>query len=269
MRGTAIFAAGVLTVGATALTDCGNNRFCLESQTCVSGQRGAGLKYGCAPGADAVICEDARFSCPAASACGSHGDDYACLRQEAGAEVFVASLQDNLEATTKLPLASASVGTPSALCEIIAGDLPSRCTCEDHQFGGVIDCRVAIIFHDTIGVRADILPCDDTAHVDLVVTESKHSVNITVAGIGAGHTKNFPIPFASVDIPKIGSVGLDASVRVDGDLDTLHLEIGLDACAQVAGHEACGAQLTRFLPIWLLKGSYHFGDFCKGESLVV
>merc|ERR1711862_699550 len=100
-----------------------------------------------------------------------------------------------------------------------------------------------------------ILPCANTSHVDIAVTESKHNIDFKVADVEAGTEKDIPVPGLSVDIPEVGSAGVDVAVEVDGNLDNLRLKVGLNACTQVRGHEVCGSALTSYLPIWILHGS--------------
>jgi hypothetical protein len=155
------------------------------------------------------------------------------------------------------------VSQNSSFCEIIADDLPSECACKDKDLGGSVNCNVKVE-KDAIGVQLDVMPCDpEAAHVDIAVTEATHNISWQVAGVKAGDEENYPIPGLSVDIPKVGSVGLDLSAEVDGDLDNLRMEIGFNACAKLLGHEVCGSELTSDLPLWLIKGSYRFGNLCK------
>jgi len=148
-------------------------------------------------------------------------------------------------------------------CQIISSDLPSECNCTDKKLGGVVNCSVRLLQSDEISLIADVAPCDDVAHMDLIVSELKHQINFTLAGIKAGQTVNEPIPGLSVDVPKIGNAGVDAMVKIDGGLDMLELSLGLDACAEIHGYKVCGGSLTSHLPFWVLHGSFHFSNFCK------
>jgi hypothetical protein len=48
---------------------CGNGAVCSASQSCVSHESSASLKYACSPFPNAVICSDYRFSCPENHTC--------------------------------------------------------------------------------------------------------------------------------------------------------------------------------------------------------
>merc|ERR1712151_472621 len=113
-------------------------------------------------------------------------------------------------------------------------------------------------------MQLDFALCTVPAHLDLVVTESTHGVNFTLAGIEAGQEQDIPIPGLSVAIPKIGNAGVDVSVELDGDLEDLKMEVGVDACAEIAKHKVCGSTLTKHLPFWVLHGHYRFSHFCEG-----
>jgi len=129
-----------------------------------------------------------------------------------------------------------------------------------------VACSLGVLFSDHFGVKVNILPCDKAARVDLEVTESKHNINYTIAGVKAGQSQNWPIPGLIIGIPKIGSADVDASVEVDGSLSKLGLKVGLNACATVAGKKVCGSDLTGYLPVWVLHGSYQFNNFCNTSN---
>jgi len=147
-------------------------------------------------------------------------------------------------------------------CQIIAADLPASCNCTDKPLGGSVNCSRHMFKADRIGLTVEVAPCDDVAHVDIAVTEAEHNISYELAGIKAGEDERYPIPGASVDIPKVGDVGLDLTVEVDGSLDMLTLKVGLDACGEVLGHSVCGSDLTKHLPFWVLHGSYAFRGLC-------
>lgn len=236
---------------AASVRDCGNGYACIDNTMCVSTNSNAGRKFGCAPSPNAVVCADARFSCPEASHCNVMNDT--CYTPSALAPLF-----ENLDSHR---LASKHTG---GLCGIIADDLPARCNCTNHVVGGTVDCLITVLEHDKVGLQIDILPCGDPAYVDLQLTESTHHFNVTVASVEAGEEKDIPFPGLSVAIPHVGNIGVDASVLVDGNLDALQLKIGVNACAMVLGRKVCGSDLTKHLPIWILNGRHAFGSICKG-----
>mmetsp|Transcript_153281 Transcript_153281/g.293552 ORF Transcript_153281/g.293552 Transcript_153281/m.293552 type:complete len:191 (-) Transcript_153281:302-874(-) len=160
---------------------------------------------------------------------------------------------------------AAGQASQRGFCEILSRDLPSKCGCADAVRGGTVNCTLALLEHDRIGVRLDVRPCDEVAHVNIAVIEASHGINFTVAGVRAGQTKEIPVPGLAVYIPHLGNAGLDVSVRVEGNLDELHMEVGLNACVMVAERRVCGSQLTRHLPLWILKGSYAFGKACEAR----
>ena len=59
------------TASAAAFTaECGNGNACNVAHTCTSNAPNAGRAFGCAVHANATICKDRRFACPASSECG-------------------------------------------------------------------------------------------------------------------------------------------------------------------------------------------------------
>eukprot|EP00927_Polykrikos_kofoidii_P075818 TRINITY_DN7229_c0_g1_i1.p1 TRINITY_DN7229_c0_g1~~TRINITY_DN7229_c0_g1_i1.p1 ORF type:complete len:193 (-),score=19.34 TRINITY_DN7229_c0_g1_i1:76-654(-) len=152
---------------------------------------------------------------------------------------------------------------PESLCEVISRDLPSNCACTERPLGGIVTCQITTIFNDPIELRADILPCDPVAHMDLVLTDGRFHKNVTVVTVELGESETFPVPGISLAIPHVGSVGVHVVGRLDGSLQNMLVEIGFDACLKIASHEVCGASLTRYLPLWILKKEFVFGNLCN------
>eukprot|EP00928_Gymnodinium_smaydae_P091304 TRINITY_DN75008_c0_g1_i1.p1 TRINITY_DN75008_c0_g1~~TRINITY_DN75008_c0_g1_i1.p1 ORF type:complete len:264 (-),score=23.88 TRINITY_DN75008_c0_g1_i1:125-916(-) len=241
-----------------AVVDCGHGKTCAENQTCVSSEGNSGHKFGCAPVVNATICDDARFACEESFAC--NFEEFACQRD--GAEVETKPLLHNVLTESVVSEDVAHGG----MCAIISKDLPARCNCTDKTLGGTVFCRMAVLGSDMFGMQVDIAPCEDPAHIAIQVTESKHHVNLTVGGIEAGETEEIPIPGLAIGIPHIGNAGLDVAVGIEGDLKELGLSVGVNACVKVLNHNVCGSDLTGALPVWILRGTYHFSNYCNQRS---
>jgi len=69
---------------------------------------------------------------------------------------------------------AAMLGSARAgICEIIAPDLPSFCSCTDSSaVGATAECDVNFLHVDTIGLKAVFAPCAMPAHISLEVTEA-------------------------------------------------------------------------------------------------
>lgn len=255
----------VMAVLAQAsVEDCGNGNACPSGQTCTSRASGAGCRFGCAPTLDAVICNDARYSCPANYTC-----EFVSATCRNGGKAAPLLTNGNAAPASPMPLGVGSAN--GSLCEIFKPDLPASCVCADALLGASIACRVGVLLEDAFGLKADILPCDHVAHVDLQITESKHSINYTIAGVAMGETKHVPIPGLTIGIPKIGDASVDATVTLEGSLSEFTVKVGVDACAVVAGESICGSDLTRYLPFWVFHGTYHIEGICgrKTASMLV
>lgn len=100
------------------------------------------------------------------------------------------------------------------------------------------------------------------AYLTLRVAEEKHHIGHTFGPISAEGVKDYPVPGLSVDIPEIGEAGINAALGIDGDVENLKIEIGLDACAKVLGVHKCGEDITHYLPIWILRKSFSFSSLC-------
>ena len=67
--------------------------------------------------------------------------------------------------------------------------------------------------------------------------------------------------------PLSWKVGLDAAVLIDGNPDKLTLKVGLNACVDVGKKTFCASEiplLDKYLPLYLLSGTYSFGHICNG-----
>ena len=173
-----------------------------------------------------------------------------------------------------LPITTASTNkfrNDTSLCDRIHPDqLPPECACsEPSPFSLVVECLKpfnSTFFNDTIGMKIEILPCDpDGASVSIDVTEINHNIDYPISGIRANEEQDYPIPGLAVIVPGLGHVGLDVAVLVTGNLDSLTLKIGLNACVALASRTVCASSipgLNAILPWYVLSGTYKFGDIC-------
>eukprot|EP00444_Apocalathium_aciculiferum_P064737 CAMPEP_0183561712 /NCGR_PEP_ID=MMETSP0371-20130417/96919_1 /TAXON_ID=268820 /ORGANISM="Peridinium aciculiferum, Strain PAER-2" /LENGTH=261 /DNA_ID=CAMNT_0025770279 /DNA_START=67 /DNA_END=852 /DNA_ORIENTATION=+ len=250
LRALLVGAVGVSMV-AREKVNCGNGNFCQHGQTCTSSSAGAGLRFGCAPVANASVCNDRRLSCNEGWACDLEAD--LCRREPYGES---ASLFRNIDAHK--PFTS---GTEN-FCDIVSKSLPASCTCSNKPIGGTVFCKIGVLFSDHFGLKADVDPCGDEAHIDLQVTESRMGINFTMAAIKAGDTEDIPIPGLTVGIPKVGDADVDVAILMQGSLEAFTVKLGVDACAETAGKKVCGADLTKYLPFWILDGTYSNKGIC-------
>ena len=150
-----------------------------------------------------------------------------------------------------------------SVCEIIGSHLPSECKCTDFQKSDAqVNCTIDFLGRDEIDVSATISPCSLPAYLELTVVEEKHHIGHTFGPISSEGVEDYPVPGLSVDIPKVGEAGINAAIGIDGDLEDLKIEIGLDACAKILGIHKCGEDITKHLPIWVLRKSFSFTSLC-------
>ena len=164
----------------------------------------------------------------------------------------------------------------TSLCERIhPEELPPECACsEPGPYSLVIECDKhfnSTMFNDTIGMKIVINPCDpEGASVSIDVTEQEHNIDYPISGIRANEESDYPIPGLAVVVPGLGHIGLDVAVLVTGNLDSLTLKIGLNACVAVAQKTICASSipgLNTILPWYVLSGMYHFGDVCGNATV--
>lgn len=163
----------------------------------------------------------------------------------------------------------------TSLCDRIHPDqLPPECACfEPGPFSLVVQCLKPFnssYFNDTIGMKIEILPCDpDGASVSIDVTEMNHNISYPISGIRANEEQDYPIPGLAVIVPGLGHLGVDVAVLVTGNLDSLTLKIGLNACVALASRTVCASSipgLNAILPWYILSGTYKFGDICNERN---
>jgi len=226
---------------------CGNGNVCPVATKCATHSPGAGQRYACIPDASYNLCEDVRFSAPAGSDC-SNGS----VQRVENVDASFSGLQDGI-----------------SFCALLQPKTLSACDCEetDGGRGGVLSCSVSVD-GDKLGLELAVKPCAlPEAYIDLAATESLHNLSFSLAGIKAGQEESFPLPGVSIAIPKVGNAGLDVVVELGGNLDNLTIEAGFDACLGVGGKEVCGEKLApELLPLWLLKGTFHFASICSNET---
>jgi hypothetical protein len=87
-----------------------------------------------------------------------------------------------------------------------------------------------------------------------------------IASLQTGTKKTIPIPGLSITIPVVGSAGIVIDLQLDGDLNELQVEIGLDACATTLVGQECGSALTSALPVWILNQTLSFSSICPSAT---
>lgn len=244
-----------VVVSATSLVDCGNGALCPGHTSCVSSQPGTGLKWACAPMEKAEICTDKRYSCPSKFACNS-----------------TAHMCENGDVAVPMMTNGYAVqmfGAPqTSICSVLKPALPSFCYCADGaSSSSTLKCPVSIL-GDEVTVEIDLIPCGNPAEVAFIVSDKKFNINYKIADITAGHDETIDIPGLSLAIPGVPvSAGVVLDVKISGNIDSLTLDIGLDACVDLPfiGKE-CGSKLLSALPIWLLDQTFNFGSVCTGAQ---
>ena len=175
-----------------------------------------------------------------------------------------------------------------SVCGYIQNYLPSECSCSvPSKLGGRVNCNVNFLHLDTIGFILNLEPCAQPMSFSGTVYETKIGLSYTWGPYGAGKSLHIPIPGLSVDIPVVGSAGIDAVVGISGNVASVTLKFGLDACVSIGANETdtpenrhatlinvgnethpefekCGADLLPGeLPIWLLTGHFSFSSLCN------
>jgi len=161
----------------STMLSCGNGLTCAAGQTCTSTLQGAGARNVCSPHANAVICNDTRFSCPAGSTCQAEQ----CTPSNGGASVNASTAFNavSIERRTYGNGVHISPNDPpgtakdlgSDICNALAPSLPGLCSCgsiRQYLPGGPTNSTAAEVYcpisfiHDyfsTLEVIALFVPC--------------------------------------------------------------------------------------------------------------
>lgn len=267
MKSAAFLSLASLALGAV---DCQNGNICPDNTQCISTKQGAGRKWGCTSvmaGNDAVRCGDFRFSCPSQHTCDVWKGK--CVDQE-GLEHPILHNGNAERSPVALALDAAMGVEPNGVvCTTVAGDLPSECTCSDSQGGlaGIVQCSIDVLGEETITVKANIEPCHSPMEVQFEVSESALGIDWHYT-LDAGINKEIAIPGLSISIPGIASAGINAVLALDGNVDDLDVQLGIDVCGSVIiiGEE-CGSDISDALPIWILDEEFNFGSVCGSKGV--
>lgn len=283
----ALFMVAVMCCSVSAIptilpdaNDCGNGISCAPDQTCMSNATGAGIVHACSPLPRAVRCMDARFSCPAATAC---ADNFTCISASAtvsvsatvGASATVSAITDavvNLDAHQVADVRDFGAGlkpTALSICGAITAvfRLPNFCTCKDARLGGELGCTIGIQTFITVGASAWLLPCASPASVGYRAWVSVPGV--VTRSIGQTWTAAFtisqPIPGATFEVG-IASAGARAELSGDVSRGIISTRLAIGACARLGvgpfSRELCNPSALR-LPITVINGPrYDFSRFC-------
>ena len=161
------------------------------------------------------------------------------------------------------------------MCERIHPEnLPPECLCtEPWPYSLVVECVKPFnttLLNDTIGMKIVLDPCNpDGASLSIDVTERNHGIDYPITGIHAGEEHDYPIPGLAIVVPGLGHVGMDVAVLITGNLDSLTLKIGLDACVALATKTVCASSipgLNTILPWYVFDDTYKFSDVCDGND---
>jgi hypothetical protein len=255
-----------------ATNDCGNGISCAVDQTCMSNATGAGLVHACSPLPRAVRCMDARFSCPADTAC---AENSTCIPITATATTATTATDAvvNVDAHQVAEMRDFGSGvkpTAFSVCGPITGTfrLPNFCTCRDARFGGELTCAIGIQTFITIGASAWVLPCASPANFGYRAWVSVPGV--VSRSIGQTWTAAFtisqPIPGASFEL---GGASAGARAELSGDISRfiISTRVAIGVCARLGigpfSKQICNPSVLPWLPVTVLNGPrFDFSRFC-------
>ena len=261
-----ITAAAPTTI-APPLSSCGNGISCAPDQTCMSNATGAGLVHACSPLPRAVRCMDARFSCPAATACAENSQ---CVAADGTVVSDAAMNVDAYRVADMRDFGSGMKPTAFSICGPITGTfrLPNFCTCKEAPLGGELGCTIGVQTYITVGASAWILPCASPASFGYRAWVSVPGVLSKSVGTTwtAAFTVSQPIPGASFELG-VASVGARAELSGDISRFIISTRLAIGACARLGvgafSKEICNPSALPWLPVPVLHGPrYDFSRLC-------
>lgn len=241
--------------------DCGNGLSC--EGLCATELAGAGAKWACIPpfaGPKPSLCADKRFSCPTGYVCKRN----ACEPlDKSGLSIPVYQNEQARRASTK------GLGmSRTSLCDVINEYLPSFCSCKPSaaNYGGNVSCAVNVLDVDEIMLSANIEPCSLPMYMNISIQDEDLGFKWR-KNIKAGDFEEIDIGL-DIGIPGVTDGGVYLAVELDGDIDNVSLELGVDVCGTIPilGQQ-CGSDIPGMggiLPIWLIQNTFDFGDLCQG-----
>ncbi len=184
--------------------------------------------------------------------------------------IFSVLGENNITSTTNNNNDNNNALEAISVCNIISPHLPQFCECVNYISNPTmaqLNCSVTLPYHvDTLKVVSTLAPCADPAYIKIRVVDGKKHIDHTFGPITATGMKELPIPYLSIHIPEVGEAGVTAAVELGGNLEQLDVSIGIDACIKVRSKEECGSDLTKKLPIWILKHDFSFSSLCDSTK---
>ena len=98
-----------------------------------------------------------------------------------------------------------------------------------------------------------------------------YSFTMTDAATGVSYSTEFdvgveeaiPVPGVSVVVPGLGTAGVYMDTFINGNIDSLTIDFGVDACINSLGIVSCASTYDPAdFPIWLLESTFNFGSVC-------
>jgi hypothetical protein len=91
--------------------------------------------------------------------------------------------------------------------------------------------------------------------------------DLKIPALSAGTNKTIPVEGLDVDIPGLGSAGVVVNFVLDGNLQALKAEVGLDACIDIPIYGTkCGSSVISALPVWILNQTLSFTSVCPSAA---
>jgi hypothetical protein len=248
-----------------------------------------------------VRCNDARFSCPAASTCAK---DFKCLAADGSSSnavvnvdaAAVAKYRDFGTYTLLVRwhfhlhiFCSAGFGMQpmaGSICGAIANNfqLPSFCQCYAAPLGGNLSCSVGLDNYISIGASAWIMPCASPANVGyyayadilgwsevrdcfLLPPPAMYPSILTDVSQSIGQT--WTANWGPIDVPipgatfSIGIASAWAQAEINGTISggQISAGLGIGACAK-AMFVGTHCDFMSWLPVPVISGSFDFSSLC-------
>lgn len=166
---------------------------------------------------------------------------------------------------------SSSSNAEDTFCGIIGDSLSSDCSCEESaedEYGGTLTCSMELPDDaDNLYMTVSMDPCADPMYAIFSAYDDDLGVSFTESYYADGDITEIPIEGMTLDLFFV-DVQAEIAVSMEGDMDDLYVEVGIDVCEDVFWYgEECGANLfPEYFPIYIIQDTLDFGLHCASTS---
>jgi hypothetical protein len=161
----------------------------------------------------------------------------------------------------KIPLT-----TTGDVCSSLAPYVPTEyCSCADNSGGAVVSCKYNVVIDgtliDTISMAVTFEVCANPATIGISMTDGATGLTFSTS-ITSGETGSLPTGIM-IGVPELGEVQIILDYKLNGNIDSLTVELGFDFEIVVFGFtEKCSTIYPNECPVEFFDETISFGNYC-------